>query len=84
MQKTIQDRRRQHVITEHFTPVGEPFVSRQDDARFFIPAVQQPEEQTRLLTVHWQITYFIQDKHPRITQLLQLTFKTIFLLRLYP
>jgi len=30
-------------------PVGEPFIGRQHDARFFISTVQQPEEQTVFL-----------------------------------
>ncbi len=70
MQQPIQDRCCQHVITEHLSPVCEAFVWRQDNARFFIPSVQQSEEQTGFLAGHWQVTYFVQDQPPRIAQLL--------------
>ena len=51
-----------------------------DDAHFFIPSVQQPEEQAGFLSGHRQITYFVQDQHAGITHLLQLTHQSLFTL----
>ena len=65
MQQSIQERCRQRrILRERRIPLSEQQVTRHDQTAFFIQRCDHLKEQVRLLSVHRQIAYFIDDQQP--------------------
>jgi hypothetical protein len=81
MEQTVEDRRGQHRVAEHFAPVDEALVGGDDHTGALVAARRQAEEEIGFLAAHRQIAQFINDKQLGRDPLLELPLQPVVALR---
>ena len=71
MEQPVEDGGGEDLVVEDLAPVDEALVARHDEAGSLVAADQEPEEQAGLLAGERQVTEFVEDEHPRVSQLLE-------------